>query len=129
MRDPKAIKRARRFRKEPSKTEDLLWQRVRGERLTGAKFRRQADSGSLVVDFACLEAKLIIEADGGIHNHPDVIRKDAERDQKLTAKGFRVLRFSVAAIESDLDTVLIVIERAVQNPSISIMSGVHNAPI
>lgn len=123
MRDPRAIKRARRFRKEPTKTEDLLWQRVRGGKLAGAKFRRQADIGSLVVDFACLEAKLIVEVDGGIHTHPDVIRKDAARDDKLTAQGFRVLRFSTAAIESDLETVLIVIERAVQNPAALIMSG------
>jgi uroporphyrinogen-III synthase len=129
MRDPKAIKRARRFRKEPTKTENLLWQRLRGQKLAGAKFRRQADIGSVVVDFACLQAKLVVEVDGGIHNHPDVIRKDAIRDQALKAEGFKVLRFSTAAIESDLETVLIVIEHAVQHPSQAIMQGPHHAHI
>jgi uroporphyrinogen-III synthase len=127
MRDPKAIKRARRFRKVPTKTEDILWHRLRGEKLTGAKFRRQADIGSLVVDFACLQVKLVVEVDGGIHNHPDVIPKDAARDRKLTAQGFRILRFSAAAIESDLETVLVVIDRAVQNSSAPIMRGPHYA--
>jgi uroporphyrinogen-III synthase len=129
MRDPKAIKRARRFRKEPTKTENLLWQRLRGQKLAGAKFRRQADIGSVVVDFACLQAKLVVEVDGGIHNHPDVIRKDAIRDQALKAEGFKVLRFSTAAIESDLETVLIVIEHAVQHPSQAIMQGLHHGHI
>ncbi len=127
MRDPKAIKRARRFRKEPTKTENLLWQRLRGEKLSVAKFRRQADIGSVVVDFACMQARLIVEVDGGVHNHPDVIRKDAIRDHALKAQGFSILRFSAAAIESDLETVLIVIERAFSNPSQAIMQSPHHA--
>jgi very-short-patch-repair endonuclease len=127
MRDPKAIKRARRFRKEPTKTENLLWQRLRGEKLSGAKFRRQADIGSVVVDFACMQARLIVEVDGGVHNHPDVIRKDAIRDHALKAQGFSILRFSAAAIESDLETVLIVIERAFSNPLQAIMQSPHHA--
>jgi uroporphyrinogen-III synthase len=127
MRDPKAIKRARRFRKEPTKTENLLWQRLRGGKLGGAKFRRQADIGSVVVDFACLQTKLVVEVDGGIHNHPDVIRKDSLRDHALKTQGFKVLRFSAAAIESDLETVLIVIERAFANPSVPLMQGPHHA--
>jgi very-short-patch-repair endonuclease len=129
MRDPKAIKRARRFRKEPTKTESLLWQRLRGEKLAGAKFRRQADIGSVVVDFACIQARLIVEVDGGIHDHPDVIRKDTIRDHALKVQGFNILRFSAVAIESDLEAVLIAIERAVRRPSQAIMQGHHHAHI
>jgi very-short-patch-repair endonuclease len=113
MRDPKTIKRARRFRKAPTRTEDLLWQQLRGGKIGDAKFRRQADIGSLVVDFACLQARLIIEVDGGIHNHPDVSRRDSERDDRLTKQGFRVLRFSASAIESDLGAVVAIIENAI----------------
>jgi very-short-patch-repair endonuclease len=113
MRDPKTIKRARRFRKAPTRTEDLLWQQLRGGKIGDAKFRRQADIGSLVVDFSCLQAKLVVEVDGGIHNHPDVSRRDVERDRKLAEQGFHVLRFSTAAVESDLGAVLAIIENAI----------------
>lgn len=126
MRDPKAIKRARRFRKEPTKTENLLWQRLRGEKLSGAKFRRQADIGSIIVDFACIQARLIVEVDGGVHNHPDVIRKDAVRDHALKMQGFTILRFSTAAIENDLEAVLTVIERALLSSCEAITSGVDH---
>jgi very-short-patch-repair endonuclease len=126
MRDPKTIKRARRFRKAPTKTEDLLWQQLRGAKIGDAKFRRQADIGSLVVDFACLQAKLIVEVDGGIHNHPDVMRRDIERDDRLAKQGFRILRFSSTAIESDLGAVLTIIERAASGHAVH-FEGLYNA--
>jgi len=62
---------------------------LRNRRLEGLKFRRQVPLGRYVVDFACLEHRLIVEADGPFHD-PD---HDAERDQWLASQGFRVLRF------------------------------------
>ena len=34
----------------------------------------------------------MIEIDGGIHDHPDVVLRDAERDQVIRAAGWQVLR-------------------------------------
>jgi very-short-patch-repair endonuclease len=42
------------------------------------------------VDFACHENRLIIEVDGGQHADD---AKDVERDRRLAAVGYRVLRF------------------------------------
>ena len=35
---------ARKFRKEPTRSEDILWQALRGKKLDGIKFRRQHPS-------------------------------------------------------------------------------------
>jgi type II secretion system protein H len=43
------------------------------------------------VDFVCLEARLIIEVDGG--QHAEQRQKDEHRDQWLISQNFRVLRF------------------------------------
>ena|SRR6185437_5509453 len=43
-----------------------------------------------IVDFACLEAKLIIEVDGSQHFDA---KGDVERTQRLHEYGYRVLRF------------------------------------
>ena len=93
------IRRARRLRRNPSATERLLWERLRQRRLEGLKFRRQTPLGPYVLDFVCLRHRLAVEADGPFH---DPVR-DGERDAWLTAKGFRVLRFSNREIQGSPD--------------------------
>ena len=55
------------------------------------KFRRQQPIGPYIVDFACLEKRLIIELDGG--QHAEQLEYDSERDAWLCEQGFTVLRF------------------------------------
>jgi very-short-patch-repair endonuclease len=69
-----------------------IWQRLRAHRFRGLSFRRQLPVGPYVVDFACLDARLIIEIDGGQHAS-DQAKYDAKRDAWLRAEGFVVLRF------------------------------------
>jgi len=57
------------------------------------KFRRQHPIGQYIVDFVCLERKLIIELDGGQHALPDEILKDRQRDAWLEKEGYTVVRF------------------------------------
>jgi very-short-patch-repair endonuclease len=57
---------ARSLRKSSTGTETYLWRRLRNRQI-GWKFRRQQRIGKYVVDFACLDKKLIIELDGGQH--------------------------------------------------------------
>jgi very-short-patch-repair endonuclease len=47
--------------------EKLLWARLRNRQLAGYKFRRQHPIGPFIVDFVCLEKKLLVEVDGGQH--------------------------------------------------------------
>jgi very-short-patch-repair endonuclease len=78
------------MRSAPTDAERVLWRLLRAKRFAGFKFRRQAPLGRYIVDFVCLEKRLIIEADGGQHNGS---AQDAERDAWLTAQGFHVVRF------------------------------------
>ncbi len=47
---------------------------------------------SFIVDFCCIEARLIVELDGGQHSD-ERKRYDDLRSQQLIALGFRVIRF------------------------------------
>ncbi|MCK9487239.1 MAG: endonuclease domain-containing protein [Dehalococcoidia bacterium] len=63
------------------------------QRQVGAhKFRRQHRIGPYIVDFICLERRLVVEVDGA--QHADRVGYDAARDTYLLRAGFRVLRFS-----------------------------------
>ena len=83
--------RARGLRKNPTKAEKLLWSHLRFWQVDGYKFRRQQPLGKYIVDFVCLEKKLIIELDGG--QHAEQVEYDSTRDGWLGAHGFRIIRF------------------------------------
>jgi len=85
-----AINGARQLRRLPTDAEKLFWQSVRNRQIAGAKFRRQWPIDQFIVDFVCLEAKLIVEIDGG--QHADNLQ-DLRRTKILTGTGFRVIRF------------------------------------
>ena len=85
--------------------EVLLWQVLR-KRPAGLKFRRQFPVGQVTVDFACLEARLLIEVDGEGHSFGDRPERDAARDAILRREGFRVIRIAARDILRDMDAVL-----------------------
>jgi len=55
------------------------------------KFRRQHPVGPFVVDFVCLEKKIIVEVDGG--QHATERQKDEKRDRWLNDEGYTVIRY------------------------------------
>jgi very-short-patch-repair endonuclease len=62
------IAQAKQLRKNSTDAERALWRVLRSRQLGGHKFRRQQPLGSFIVDFVCLEARLIVEIDGGQHD-------------------------------------------------------------
>jgi len=96
--------RARALRVRQTDAERLLWSRLRNRQFAGYKFRRQEVIGIYIADFVCLEAKLIIELDGGQHN--EQIDYDAERSGYLIRLGFKVLRFWNNDVLQNTDAVL-----------------------
>jgi very-short-patch-repair endonuclease len=74
----------------PTDAELRLWRLLRDRRLNGVKFRRQVPLGPYIVDFLCVKAKLIVEADGS--QHAESLR-DTIRDAYLASQGWKVLRF------------------------------------
>ena len=95
---------ARALRNRQTDAERRLWQRLRDRQLVGHKFRRQYQVGRYIVDFACVEKKLVVEIDGG--QHADLIVRDAERTAFLMKAGFQVLRFWNNDVLRDTEAVL-----------------------
>jgi very-short-patch-repair endonuclease len=81
---------ARKLRREMTDAERCLWTHLRRHQLAGFRFRRQFPVGPYIVDFMCVEAKLVIEIDGSQHLES---ASDAVRSSWLEGQGFRVLRF------------------------------------
>ncbi len=95
---------AREFRKEPTRSEHLLWQALRGKKLDGLKFRRQQPIGAFIVDFYNSAYRLVIEVDGSIHE----IQKQADQERQaiLESLGLNILRFRAELVDRDLSAVL-----------------------
>jgi len=85
------LTRAKQLRKNSTDTEQHLWYFLRAKRLNGYKFKRQYVIGDYIVDFVCIERKLIIELDGS--QHMDALDYDLKRTDYLVNLGYRVLRF------------------------------------
>ena len=86
--------------------EAILWRSLRGSKFRRLKFRRQVPIGKYVVDFLCIEHKLIVELDGAPHDHEKQKQHDARRDAELAARGYTVLRFPNDLIIGGGDIVL-----------------------
>ena len=86
-----------------SDAEQALWHLLRGRQISGLKFRRQHPVGDYILDFVCLENKLVIEVDGG--HHGQQAGYDENRTQKLRAAGFHVLRFWDNEVLKEMESV------------------------
>jgi leucyl-tRNA synthetase len=102
----KLVSNARENRKNPTESEDLLWQEIRNQKL-GSKFRRQHYIGNFIVDFVCLENCLIVEVDGEIHETQK--EYDEGRTYELEQLGFKVIRFTNDELKNNLNSVLQII--------------------
>ncbi len=100
----KMVEIARQFRKEPTKSEAILWQALRGKKLDGVKFRRQQPVGLFIVDFYNSVYRLVVEVDGSIHN--DQFELDHARQDILEQLGLNVLRVKAEDVEKNLPSVL-----------------------
>jgi very-short-patch-repair endonuclease len=100
----KILEIAREFRKEPTESEGILWQALRGKKLDGIKFRRQQPVGFFIVDFYNSVYRLVVEIDGTIHNNQ--IDADRARQDILEELGLNVLRIKAETVEKNLPAAL-----------------------
>ena len=102
---------AKEMRKEPTLSEALLWDNLRREKLD-VRFRRQHLIGKYIVDFVCLEKRLIVEVDGEYHNTKEQIELGDERTLELEQKhNFKVIRFSNDEVKTQTPLVLTKIQQ------------------
>ena len=115
---PTITELCRKLRQLETPAEKVLWYHLRNRKFGGYKFFRQFPVCAQITlgrnyyyipDFYCSEAKLVIEADGPIHNFKK--EYDQNRDEVLKALGLTILRFSNDAILKDTQSVLRVIKQ------------------
>ena len=96
---------AQKNKQIPTDAEKVLWEHLRAKQLS-VKFNRQHIIGDYIVDFVCIEKKIVIEVDGGYHSEYEQIDKDENRTQRLNDWGFSVIRFKNEEILGDISNVL-----------------------
>jgi very-short-patch-repair endonuclease len=77
---------------------------LRNRQLRGLKFRRQMPISAFVADFACIEARIVIEVDGG--QHATATQADRLRSETIEAAGYIVLRFWNGEVLANIDGVI-----------------------
>jgi len=105
---------ANKLRSSMTKAEACLWKYGLSGKKQGVIFRRQRTIGKYIVDFVCLELKLIIEIDGESHNNTEIAKNDIIRQEYLEKLGFRVIRFTDEEILKSMNEVLLVLEDVVK---------------
>ncbi len=96
--------RARNLRQNSTDAEKTLWEKIRNRQISGVKFRRQHPIGKYIVDFVCLESRLVVEVDGG--QHVEDSERDAQRTRELNEMGFIVVRYWNHEVLTNLNGVL-----------------------
>jgi very-short-patch-repair endonuclease len=97
---------AKGLRRNATSAERRLWQGLRREQVGGFRFRRQVMLGGFIADFACFEARMVIEVDGATHSTDRELALDAARSAALAAQGYDVLRFTNDDVFHNLNGVL-----------------------
>ena len=92
------------LRRGETPAEQVLWEAIRGRKAAGLKFRRQHSVGQFVLDFFCPECALVVELDGGVHEHQQ--EQGAARTRHLGSYGYTVIRFRNEDVLNDLPGVL-----------------------
>ncbi|TAG54917.1 MAG: DUF559 domain-containing protein [Cytophagales bacterium] len=103
---------ARNNRKNSTEAEDLIWQELRNQKLD-VKFRRQHAISDFIVDFVCIDKKLVIEIDGEIHLEKDQKLYDEYRTSVLNELGYSELRFTNDRVLEDKNSVIEKIKSAI----------------
>ena len=100
------IARARALRKKMTPAEARLWIHLRELRSEGLHFRRQSPRRGYILDFVCLDRRVIVEVDGASHADEDRARKDRVRDAVLAREGFVTLRYANEAVFTDVGQIV-----------------------
>ena len=105
---------AQKLRKNPTPAEIRFWQLIEPLRRQGHHFRKQVSLARYVVDFACHGSRVVVEVDGDTHYSDEGVLKDRERDGYLSARGYRVLRFTNLDVMKNAEGVYLTLEEVLE---------------
>jgi very-short-patch-repair endonuclease len=109
---PATIETAKLLRRNMTRSEELLWEKVKGKQIHGIRFRRQHPIDIFIADFYCHEARLVIEIDGEIHI--DQSEYDNGREAEIEEYNIKIIRFSNDQVINDMDSVIMKIGTVVK---------------
>jgi len=117
--DFRLTRNARALRTEATEQERAVWRLLSRYR---PKFTRQLPIGPFIADFACRQAKLVVELDGSQHVDCDA---DTERTHWLEANGWTVIRFWNSDVNDDPDGIV----EAILARTAECLGGTHPQPL
>lgn len=97
---------ASELRKNITKAEKLVWEKVRKKQILGLRFRRQHPIDKYIVDFYCHPARLVVEIDGDIHLKPVNKELDKIRTKDLINLDLIVIQFTNKQVFENLNEVV-----------------------
>lgn len=103
---PYIFRNAALLRKNQTKAEEILWERLRKNQIEGVRFRRQHPFDRYVPDFYANSVKLVIEVDGKIHEQESVKEYDAIRELNLRKHSLYIIRYTNEEIFKKEDEVV-----------------------
>jgi very-short-patch-repair endonuclease len=103
---PELLRLAGDLRKNMTRAETALWDKLRNRKVMGFRFRRQHPIHKIIVDFFCYEASLVVEIDGSVHETSYQKERDVERTNVLQQFGLKELRFKNEEVLDNIDSVL-----------------------
>ena len=109
-----SFSKAQLLRRNETKAEKLLWEKLRNNQLEGLKFRRQHPVNIYIADFYCHKFKLIIELDGDYHDQEEQKQKDEVRTEVLRLNDLKIIRFKNEEVEQDINQVLTTIKNKIE---------------
>ena len=108
---PEIFNKARILRKNMTVPELELWNRLKGKKINGIRFRPQHPINIFIADFYCHKVKLVIEIDG--EEHDKIINRnyDIERSNLMSSFGITTIRFKNDEVLNEIEKVLSIIEK------------------
>ena len=103
--NPKLRERAKELRRAKNLSEILMWQKLNKRKFKGYDFDRQKIIGNFIVDFYCIDCRVVIEIDGSSHNEKK--EYDYERDLFLAGLGLTVIHIAASDVLNRLDDVML----------------------
>ena len=103
----------RKLRNEMTYCEKIVWLQLRIKQM-GVRFLSQFSIDNYVIDFYCPKLKLAVEVDGDIHNDPEQIEYDKQRQSYLEKYGFEFIRISNLEINQNPNKAFSIIEEKIE---------------
>jgi len=116
---------AKKLRDNMTKSEKLLWTKLRNRQVLGLRFKSQHPIEKYIADFYCHKIKLVIEVDGGIHKLKDQHEYDINRTTDLNDLDIEVIRFTNEEVLNQIDDVIENIEKRCKILIDKTDSGLH----